>query len=538
MSQNKNYYSLISGFLRSCEIFPDRHALDVGGACYTYDELGHRVSSIAGTICSADDMRTGVVALLAHRSITAYVGVLGILAAGRGYIPLNPKFPVERTARMFLLSEANKIIVGKECLEFLDELLPILSDPVTLICPDIDDVTRLRERNPRHSFIASTELNTGNGLPDEPETDPAETAYLLFTSGSTGIPKGVPISHRNVVSYVQYVADRYSITEEDRFSQMFDLTFDLSVHDMFVCWERGACLCSVPEKMLLAPGKYIRQKNITMWFSVPSVGIIMNRMKALKPDAFPSLRYSLFCGEPLPAAIADTWQKAAPGSRIENLYGPTEATIAISAYQWSPEKSADESVNGIVPIGWIFPSQEERVVSTDSAAVSTGEAGELYLSGSQVTGGYLNNPEKTRQQFVRLSDTGNALWYRTGDLVKQNEEGCLFYLGRIDNQVQIRGYRVELEEIDSAIRDASSCDQAVAVAWPLNDGRAGGVYGFLTSDCTMTETQIIGAVKEHVPDYMVPAEIFFLEHMPVNANGKVDRNQLSKIIEERQNGRP
>src|SRR5205807_7600878 len=183
-------------------------------------------------------------------------------------------------------------------------------------------------------FVPGRRMSNGKNLSFRAELDSEAIAYLRFTSGSTGQPKGVAIHHSNVQPYVKYVSDRYSVNEEDRFSQEFDLTFDLSVHDMFVCWERGACLFSVPEKSVMMQAKFIRDHQLTMWFSVPSVIGILGKMRLLPSGCFPSLRYSLFCGEPLLVAYAQLWQKAATNSVIENLYGPTETTIAISHYRW------------------------------------------------------------------------------------------------------------------------------------------------------------------------------------------------------------
>jgi len=372
-------------------------------------------------------------------------------------------------------------------------------------------------------------MSEGAGFAFDIEVDSAAVAYLLFTSGSTGEPKGVPIHHSNVRSYIEYISNRYEVNERDRFSQEFDMTFDLSVHDMFVCWERGACLFCVPEKSAMLPAKFIRDRELTMWFSVPSVVALLSKMRLLQPGCFPNLRFSLFCGEPLAAAHAQHWQEAAPNSIVENLYGPTETTIAISHYRWDPSKSPQECLNGIVPIGWMFAGQQCRVVDHERSEVS--ETGELCLAGSQVTDGYWNNPEKTRRQFVRFPETCETLWYRTGDLVKRGENGCLYYLGRIDHQVKIRGYRVELQEIEVVLRKASQAEQVVAVPWPVVDGSADGVVAFVSGVSKVDELQILNRCREALPDYMVPRKIYWLEEIPLNHNGKIDRKKLAKLLE-------
>jgi len=333
-----------------------------------------------------------------------------------------------------------------------------------------------------------------------------------------------------VAHYLRYVSERYSISPDDRFSQMFDMTFDLSVHDMFVCWTNGACLCSVPQASLMAPARFIREKQLTVWFSVPSVIMLLQKMRMLKPASLPSLRLSLFCGEALLASWADAWQTAAPGSLLENLYGPTEATIAISHYRWKPGSSA-HCVNGIVPIGHIFSTQKGCIIDSDRKLVAAGAAGELCLAGSQVTGGYLNNPAKTREQFITLGEEGET-WYRTGDLVLEDEDGCLQYLGRLDNQVQVRGHRVELQEVDHVLREASKNDLSVAVAWPVDGGHAEAIYAFICGSESDGDG-IIDFCKRRLPEYMVPRRIFMIEEMPLNVNGKIDRGALAKLVEKR-----
>lgn len=533
MTEQRSLRSLISGFLESAERFPDRPALVVDGESLSYAALLGTARRVASAIhnVQSEQQSFPLVALLTHRSQTAYAGVLGSLAAGKGYVPLNPKFPLERTLQMLALSGCTTLIAGKECLSQLSGLLEKIERPLTLILPKVDCSDELPSQNPRHRFLFAEQLRTGESFSFEENSTSASLAYLLFTSGSTGVPKGVPITQGNVCSYVDYICQRYEVNEHDRFSQQFDLTFDLSAHDMFVCWERGACLYCVPETSVMAPAKFIRDHQLTMWFSVPSVAGLLSKMRLLSLNCFPSLRCSLFCGEPLPASYAHSWQAAAPNSIVENLYGPTEATIAIAHYRWDSQKSFQECVNDIVPIGRIFEDQQFRVTDSRGNNVPFGDAGELCLSGSQIALGYWNNPEKTQQQFVRLPSASDQVWYRTGDLVKQDPAGNLCYLGRIDHQIKIRGYRVELQEIEAVLRRVCGAEQAVSVPWPVHDGTAEGVVAFVSGVTTLDEHRVLARCSEVLPDYMVPKKIYVVDEFPINSNQKIDRRKLSNLLE-------
>jgi amino acid adenylation domain-containing protein len=428
------------------------------------------------------------------------------------------------------------LVVGKEC---LSEVMPLLNrdQKLTLIFPDVSksSLAELESTFLQHLFVSSDDLEANKMIPTTCTAGPDDLAYLMFTSGSTGAPKGVPISHQNATSYVSYMMRRYRVAATDRFSQAVDQTFDLSVHDMFVCWLSGACLCPVPKEAVMAPSRFIREKNITMWLSVPSTGVFMLRMRMLRPGAFPSLRFSLFCGEPLTAAVAQAWAAASPNGVVENIYGPTEATVAITHYRWNAERSADECVNGIVPIGWMFEGQKGLLIREDGRPATTGCDGELLLAGSQVTAGYWGAAAKNNTRFITVAGDDEKHWYRTGDLVRRGENDCLYYLSRLDDQIKIRGYRVELQEIDFVLRRATGNEASVSVAWPVRAGVADGVVAFVAAE----GGDIAGirrACQDALPDYMVPSEILFIDELPLNPSGKVDRSALRKRLEEHADG--
>lgn len=529
LSKNVN---LIGGFLNSLRQCPNRLALEVDDISYTYQQLAAVSAKIGKSIKSNKKSSKPLVAFLCYRSLAAYASVLGILSAGKGYVPLNPNFPKKRILAILSIIDSDIVIIGQECNEYLKILLPELDKSFTFIMQDFNESDNLSKKYANQQFIDLTEIDFNLQELIASDVHPDSTAYLLFTSGSTGKPKGVPVSHKNVTSYIDYTCARYDFETDDRFSQSFDMTFDLSVHDMFICWESGACLCCIPEKSVMLPAKFIKDKKLTVWFSVPSVGMFLSKMRMLKPNSFPTLRYSLFCGEPLPESLAQKWQDAAPNSILENLYGPTEATIAITNYQWNNKLSPALCRNGIVPIGWTFDSQKSCIVNNKFKSVAKGEKGELCLGGSQVTNGYLNDPEKTRAQFISIEEMGRMIWYRTGDLVRQDENGCMHYIERLDNQVQILGFRVELQEIDAILRKASGLELAISIAWPIKDSRAEGVVGFICGDKEMNSRLIINYCKKYLPPYMVPSKIYFIDKMPLNANGKINRAELIKGLEE------
>ncbi len=510
----------------------DRPALDLDGRLRCYAEVIDTAFALAAVLDVADSGPTGLVAILAHKSFSAYVAALAAHLAGKGYVPLNIKFPPQRLASMLCRSGAGVVVVGSEGLGVLGSLLEAVGPErqLTVVGAETESFGGLPGAHPTHRFL-SGRASAAATLPRPCRPD--ATAYLLFTSGSTGQPKGVPVSFANLDAYLSNVARHFPLEPTDRASQSFDMTFDLSVHDLFATWSAGACLCPVGDTTLVNPARFIRDQRLTAWFSVPSVAMFMARGRSLQPQAFPSLRLSLFCGEPLPVATAEAWCRAAPNSRLISLYGPTETTIAIAQHQWGPGNGRDSGRNGLVPIGRVFPTQRYCLLAAGRQVVSGPGRGELCLSGSQVTSGYLNALDKTSAQFVHLPEAGPDPWYRTGDLVEEDDRGVLHFIGRIDLQVKVNGYRIELGEVESVLREASGYDGVAAVPWPAAGGTAAGLVAFILGEAS-DDRPLFTACRKALPDYMVPTRIIWTRTLPLNANGKVDRNALIGELDRQQ----
>jgi amino acid adenylation domain-containing protein len=501
--------------------YGNKVALVVDNIEYKYNELSFKAGLVSSVLKNYKHDRVGIFGL---RSLTCYQGILGTLASGKTYVPLNPKFPTERNKTIISLADLEIFVVDHIGLEKINAMTDSLKKTTVLICPNIKE-QEIPDTLKNKFKIFTCETMTESSA-DFQNVDDSQTAYIMFTSGSTGVPKGVPVSHKNVLSYINYQRERYDIDSNDRFSQTFDLTFDLSVHDMFLSWSVGASLYVIPEKTLMAPAKFIKENKLTVWFSVPSLAQFMNKFKMLKENSFPSLRYSLFCGEALPKSIAIAWQKAACNSILENIYGPTEATIGITHYQIPRNESEILEYNGIVSIGQIFNTQDYCLIDEENKV--TDKYGELCLSGTQLTLGYYNNPEKTAESYFKFTNE-DKLWFKTGDIMKL-ENNNLFYISRRDFQVKIRGYRIELDEINLAIREYTNCDLVYTIPYPLSGGVAENLYSFIDSNCTFEKNLILKYLKDKLPEYMVPKEIFYIKEFPLNSNGKIDIIRLSKEI--------
>ena len=512
--------------------YEDRPALEVGGSSYTYAEL----ESLAHSTARSLPNNKANIGIFCGRNIQGFRGILACLQSGNTYVPLGPALPVDRL--QFVCERAtiqNVIWDGCEV-----KKLARLAETCTLKILTFNhaagcQLSKLLNSQARAKTIIEIVPKSleRRSKPSHPCSDPEDLAYILFTSGTTGQPKGVGVTHRNVVSYLENIQTVLALEPEDRCSQTFELTFDLSVHDMFATWSNGACLCVASQNDLLFPHAYITDQRLTSWFSVPSLASQMNRMRQLTPDLYPGLRYGIFCGEALPALTAERFSLASPNARLFNLYGPTEATIAFTCFEYKSEASKGYS-RGLVPIGFPLAGQTIRLYSDEKlkkGPTSQRLQGELVLIGDQVTPGYYLDAERTAKAFLS-QDEPDSVGYHTGDIVEQDEDGLLHFVARKDLQVKIRGYRIEIAEIEAAIRRITNIDQLVVLPQSESgDGTFSHLVAVFLSEQYLDQKTVVEELRKYLPEYMLPLYFKYLEAFPKNSSGKVDRKAIDAQLD-------
>ena len=503
-----------SAFFRNASDRPDAPALVEGARKLTYRETAERAFALAEALKPAAG-RGARVALLGSRSLEACLAVLGANWTGATYVPLGLKLPEERLAGILEAVGFDALICDAAGERLLSPRIVAAAPPCLLLAA---------AEGPASGFARVAEAHSVTAPPADMQAE--DLAYIEFTSGTTGAPKGVEISAAALQRYLQSMSDWFPLTPGDRVAETSELSFDISVNNMFSAWDAGASLHILPASAAIGAVKFIREHEITYWYSVPSIVTLLAQVKTLKPGVLPSLKRSFFAGEPLPAASAEAWMEAAPNSTLENLYGPTEATVVCLRQDVTrPPRVTPE--RGIVALGRPYPDMRVAILDGERRPLPVGERGEIALCGPQLASGYLDQPELTAARFPWID---GERWYLTGDLGYLDAEGVAHMLGRIDNQVKVLGNRVELEEVDAHLRRSAGTTSAAAVAWPVRHGTASGIVGFV-GKTEVSAAAIAEAMRKALPAYMVPNSIVAIEALPLNANGKVDRKALASLLE-------
>jgi amino acid adenylation domain-containing protein len=517
------------GFFAQAEQRPEAPAIAWKGEQLSYAELAagsHRITQLLhGLGCRRGDR----VVLLVPKSPLAIQAMLGTLGADCAYTPVDLGNPAARVAQILEVLEARVLLAGRQARKLVAALAEAGGLAPSLRVAWLDDEP---EALPGHATAADLARCPSEALPTA--NGEGDLAHILFTSGSTGVPKGVMITHANVIHFIRWAIEHFRIQPGDRCSGHSPLHFDLSTFDTYGSLWAGAELHPVPPEMNLLPHKlagFIRDAELTQWFSVPSALNHMAKADAVKEYDFPSLRRLLWCGEAWHGAGLAHWMRRLPHVRFTNLYGPTEATIASSFYD-VPGVPADETKP--VPIG--KPCAGEDLLVLDEALQPTpvGETGDLYIRGVGLSPGYWKDAAKTEAAFLPnpFAEDPEDRIYRTGDLARFAENGELALVGRADTQIKSRGYRIELGEIEAALHTLDELEESAIVAVESTgiDGLAIACGFVPRAGEALEPTDLRVKLAARLPAYMIPSRWRRFERLPLNANGKVDRKVLKELF--------
>lgn len=516
---NKYIYNLGQLFNQVASDLSDNIALRfVDDSTFTYSQLDKLSNKIAHYMISKGVGQNDVIAIFNEKNAFTYSTMLACLKIGAIYTNLDSNSPVERLKRMISLCNPVLFFSPEKNIKLLEncnyEKLKIINYTASSFTETINDLT--------DTFPHTNSSVNGN-----------TPAYLMFTSGSTGFPKGVVITHANILSFINWTKVTYNTKQDDVFTNINPMHFDNSVFDFYASLFTGASMIPVTEELTKNPRKlldYLNLINPTIWFSVPSMLVYMLKMRALKEVDLPLLRIVSFGGEGFPKnQLRSLWKSWGNRVKFINVYGPTECTCICSSYVVS---DSDMDVDDLLPLGPIAPNFGALILNNEGEMVRDGEIGELYITGPNVGAGYYNNWEKTNEVFIQnpVNKNYKEIVYKSGDLVRNNSrENLLYFCGRKDNQIKRMGYRIELEEIENALGSLNYIEEN-AVIYRKSDNDNGRIIACIRS-VTTNENLILNDLSKLIPSYMLPNEFKFFEHLPKNQNGKIDRLQLKMEFE-------
>ncbi|MDD7333710.1 MAG: amino acid adenylation domain-containing protein [Lachnospiraceae bacterium] len=494
---------------KTAEKFPDKLAFSDENIAVTFENLRKRAIALAGKIMEKKLFKMPI-AVMIEKSVDTLIAFMAVAYSGNFYTVIDTDMPDSRKQKIFEVFNPSLVISSQRHKEIIDNLhidqkdIIYIEDPLELELQSYEDeVLMQRER------CCDTDL-----------------LYILFTSGSTGVPKGVTICHRSVVDYIDWVEETFEITEKDTFGNQAPFYFDNSVLDIYTSIKTGATLEIIPRNLFAQPVRllnYIIEKEINTIFWVPSELVLVANLHALKKvDLTMTLKRVLFAGEVMPAKQLNEWRKYLPGAMYANLYGPTEITVDCTCYIVDREFEDDEPI----PIGKPIRNSNVLVLNENNKLVFGDEIGELCVRGTSLSMGYYNNPEKTKEVFIQnpFNHAYQEWIYKTGDLVKYNQYGELVYVSRKDYQIKHMGHRIELGEIENVVSGMRGVDSCCCV---YDDKRKKIV---LVYEGKLEKEEIIPLLKTSVPEYMMPGKIMSIASMPMNANGKIDRKKIKGLI--------
>lgn len=495
----------------------------------SYAELSSKALSIASLLVERG-ARSEAVGIIGQRTLDSYFGILGAVYAGCYWVPINTKYTADRLITIIKSANIRYLICDKKAVELI---LPILKSSnlaniELIIVPEGDGGID-------KGYVGREQLENVVSITHPISCKYNDIAYIMFTSGTTGVPKGVKVTQANVVEWLANMNRYYKFNPGFIASQTYDLSFDLSVADIIFTWANGGILNVLGANEYLMPFDYIIREKIQLWSSVPTLISFMHKMGLLEPNIFPDITLSLFCGEPLPHYLADAWQIAAPNSKIENLYGPTEATIWLTRYIYGEEQRSSSFTNSILPIGLPFPDHIVEVINENGELLPPGQIGELVYKGPQISDGYLNNPGATEAVFLSfIWDSTGSIWYKSGDLGFLNSGGVFECIGRKDGQFKIGGRRVEVGEIESVLRRYPQTQDAVVVPITNDLGVVTNIVAITTSEINKEqEFNIRKDSEKYLERIFFPKMILTIDAFPLTNSGKIDRRALAIFAKNR-----
>jgi amino acid adenylation domain-containing protein len=533
---------------QSAARYPQKTAIQSGSQTITYQSLWEKSNRLANQLVDIAFTPRYPVGIFLPKSIEAVISMFAILKAGGIYIPLDSYYsPLSRIKRIIQLSEMDYIITHSGLWDDLvsafsgDEVDIIKGMKVILIDDLLADDIRQNTGREIPGNIKNNQVKLypyGHSLPglllNEQTITDDDLAYILYTSGSTGVPKGVMLSHRNALTFVNWSLSYFKPCETDVFSNIAPLHFDLSVFDIFVSLACGGSLQLLPPSINSNPRaivSWIRDSRITYFYSVPSLWVSILNYADLKQDDLPTISHILFAGEIFPPRQLKILMGLITHADYYNLYGPTETNVCTCYHV----KDKDEITDIPVPIGSVCSNTEVIVIKDDDTEASLNEEGELLVKGSIVSKGYYKNPRRTKAAFREspLRYHHSELFYRTGDIVRVIAPGSYQYLCRKDLMVKCSGFRVELQEVEQALMKHQVVQEVIVVPVYDDEGvNALSLAAFITTK-DGKQTGVIELKKflaEILPRYMIPETITVLEELPKNANGKADRQQLAEQV--------